>query len=92
MAKLTSHEHRATKLMRSQRGIGDGVSAQLSDATRETPSAGYASSQTEAREGQAGPGGVADGTVLSAKSGNARVGKGLWLKESQHAAKHRGLA
>ena len=36
--------------------------------------------QPEAREGQAGPGGVAEGPVVPSKSGNADGGKGPWLK------------
>jgi hypothetical protein len=78
--------------MRSHRGIGDGMSAQISDATRETPSGGCEVSQPEARAGQAGPDGVADGSVAPRKSGDADGGKGPWLKAAQHAAKNWRLA
>jgi hypothetical protein len=77
---------------RSRRGSGDGMSGQISGATRETPLGGPSTDQPEAREGQAGPGGVADGSVVPSRPGNAGGGKGPWLKAAHHVARDRRLA
>ena len=79
-------------LLRSRRGIGDGTPGQFSIATREAPPGGNGRCQPEAREGQAGPGGVAEGSVVPWKSGNADGGKGPWLKAAQHVVRDRRLA
>ena len=49
-------------------------------ATRETLSRGPAQDQPDAREGQAGRDGVAEGLVVLGKSGNADGGKEPWFK------------
>ncbi len=51
-------------------------------ATRETPAVVACDHQPEAREGQAGPCGVADWPVVPLKPGNAGGGKGPWFKAS----------
>jgi len=45
--------------------------------------------QLETREGQTGFGGVAEGSVLPMKPGNAGGGKGPWFKATQEAARAR---
>jgi hypothetical protein len=77
---------------RSRRGSGDGTSGKISDATRETPLGGCQQDQPEAREGQAGLSGAADGSVVPMKPGNAGGGKGPWLKAAQHVARDGRLA
>ena len=47
--------------------------------------------QPEAREGQAGFGGVAEGLVVPLKPGNAGGGKGPWFKATPAAARARRL-
>ena len=60
-----------------RRGSGDGMYRRKTDATREAPSRGRErSDQPEAREGQAGRGGVAERLVVPRKPGNAGGGKG----------------
>jgi len=49
-------------------------------ATRETPSARARDPQPDAREGQAGPTGVADGLVVATKPGNSGGAKGPEFK------------
>jgi hypothetical protein len=49
-------------------------------ATRETPKRGQIDDQPEAREGQAGRPGVAEGFVVPLKLGNAGGGKGPQFK------------
>src|SRR6059036_1754517 len=49
-------------------------------ATRETPKRGQIDDQPEAREGQAGRPGVAEGFVVPLKLGNAAGGKGPQFK------------
>jgi hypothetical protein len=49
-------------------------------ATREAPWRGQAQDQPDAREGQAGRYGVAEGLVVPGKPGNAGGGKGPWFK------------
>ena len=62
------------------------------DATREAPSGGWSvTSQPDAREGQAGPCGVAEGSVVPRKPGNAGGGKGPWFKTTQEAAKDKEI-
>jgi len=48
-------------------------------------------SQPDAREGQAGPGGVAEGSVVLRKLGNAGGGKGPWFKTTSEAAKDKEI-
>jgi len=76
----------------SRRGSDDGMSGKISDATRETPLGVRPRDQPEAREGQAGPSGVADGSVVPMKPGNAGGGKGPWLKTVQYVARDGRLA
>ncbi len=47
--------------------------------------------QLEAREGQAGFGGVADGSVVPMKPGNAGGGKGPWFKAAQEVTRARRM-
>ena len=62
------------------------------DATREAPRGGWSvTSQPDAREGQAGPRGVAEGSVLPMKLGNAGGGKGPQFKTTQDVVKDRRL-
>ena len=62
------------------------------DATREAPLGGWSvTSQPDAREGQAGPGGVAEGLVVPMRPGNSGGGKGPWFKTTQDVAKDRRL-
>src|SRR5689334_8176934 len=62
----------------SRRGRGDGMSATGEQATREPPSG--AVTQPDAREGQAGPLGETDRSVVPGKPGNAGGGKGPGFK------------
>jgi len=57
------------------------------DATREAPSRGQAQDQPDAREGQAGRGGVAERPVVPLKSGNADGGKGPQFKTNARSGK-----
>ena len=50
------------------------------DATREAPSGDRSRDQLATRESQAGPNGVAEGSVLPMKPGNSGGGKGPQLK------------
>jgi hypothetical protein len=75
-----------------RRRIGDSTPGQIAHATREAPLGGRWYDQPEAREGQAGPGGVAEGSVVPRKPGNAGGGKGPWLKAAQHVARDGRLA
>jgi RNA-directed DNA polymerase len=62
------------------------------DATREAPRGGWGvTSQPDAREGQTGLIGVAEGPVRPMKPGNAGGGKGPWFKATQEVAKNRRL-
>ena len=63
------------RIQRSRRGNGEGTYTRSSDATREAPAVAERR-QPAAREGQAGPYGVADRLVVPAKPGNAGGGKG----------------
>ena len=60
---------------RSHRGKGDGMSAEEIERNTGNPSGGCVT-QPDAREGQAGPCGVADRLVVPLRSGNADGGKG----------------
>ena len=57
-----------------------------------SPSGGRASSQPDAREGQAGPCGVADRLVVPTKPGNAGGGKGPDFGSAGEAARVRRVA
>jgi hypothetical protein len=61
---------------RSHRGNGDGTQTQETDATREAPTVVARDRQPDAREGQAGPCGVAERFVVPKKLVNAGGGKG----------------
>ena len=77
----TGERHDPTR--RSRRGSGDGMSAQRrSDATREAPAVAARDRQPDAREGQAGPRGVAERLVVPTKPGNAGGGKGPQFKDN----------
>ena len=68
-------------IQRFRRGIGDGMpDTRRTDATREAPAAAARDPQPDAREGQAGPCGVAERPVVPMKPGNAGGGKGPWFK------------
>ena len=71
---------RANKLHRSCRGIGDGMHAQETRRNTGSPSGDRSKDQPAAREGQAGPCGVAERLVVPMKPGNAGGGKGPQLK------------
>jgi hypothetical protein len=61
-------------------------------ATREALRGGWGvTSQPESREGQAGPFGVADGSVRAGKLGNAGRAKGPWFKTTQEVAKDKEI-
>lgn len=47
--------------------------------------------QLDAREGQAGSDGVAEGSVVPVKPGNAGGGKGPWFKATQEVARARRM-
>ena len=59
-------------------------------ATREAPWRGQSNDQLEAREGQAGRFGVAEGFVVPVKPGNAGGGKGPQLKTNARSNEGRG--
>jgi hypothetical protein len=65
---------------RSHRGNGDGTPTQEKHETREAPAVATRGRQPEAREGQAGPLGVAERLVVPMKPGNAGGGKGPQFK------------
>ena len=71
---------------RSRRGNGDGMYTRGSDATREAPTV-VARHQPAAREGQAGPNGVAERPVVPLMPGNAGGGKGPWFKGNVKGAR-----
>ncbi len=71
----------ATRTQRSHRGSGDGMSAQEIQTQHGKPQAvGARDPQPDAREGQAGPPGVAERPVVPRKPGNAGGGKGPQFK------------
>ena len=70
------HTPRSDANQWSHRGSGDGMPGRRSDATREAPSGESRELQPDAREGQAGPLGVAEGFVVPMRPGNAGGGKG----------------
>jgi len=65
---------------RSCRGIGDGMYAKGIRRNTGSPSGDCNTDQRATRERQAGPYGVAERSVVPAKSGNADGGKGPQLK------------
>ena len=65
---------------RSHRGSGDGTQTQETDETRETPAVAVRDRQPDAREGQAGPFGVAERFVVPSKPRNGGGGKGPQFK------------
>ena len=65
---------------RSHRGNGDGTQTQEKHATREAPAVAMRYCQPNAREGQAGPFGVAERPVVPSKPGNSGGGKGPQFK------------
>ena len=74
------------RIQRSRRGNGEGTYTRSSDATREAPAVVYRH-QPAAREGQAGPCGVAERPVVPEKPGNAGGGKGPWFKGNVKGAR-----
>jgi len=82
-----------TCTQRLHRGIGGGTHAQGDRRNTGSPERrlGGVPSQPDAREGQAGPFGVAEGPVRPWKPGNSGGGKGPWFKATQDAAKDRRL-
>ena len=77
------HTPRSNANQWSHRGIGDGMSAHGDPTQHGKPRAVEARDlQPDAREGQAGPGGVADRPVLPRTPGNAGRGKGPEFKIS----------
>src|SRR6266536_2501398 len=63
-----------------RRGSGDSMYTRKAYATREAPRRGRNDDQPEAREGQAGRAGVAEGVIVPPKLGNASGGKGPQFK------------
>ena len=63
-----------------RRGSGGSMYTRKAYATREAPRRGQSDDQPEAREGQAGRFGVAEGFVVPLKLGNAGGGKGPQFK------------
>ena len=74
------------RTQRSRRGNGEGTYTRSSDATREAPTV-VERHQPAAREGQAGPYGVAERPVVPEKPGNAGGGKGPWFKGNVKGAR-----
>ncbi len=56
-----------------------------------SPSGGRRDSQPDAREGQAGPRGVAERSVVPLKPGNAGGGKGPWFKDNVRSGESREI-
>src|SRR6266487_3135539 len=71
-------EYQDTQPLR--RGSGDSMYTRKPYATREAPRRGQNVDQQEAREGQAGRSGVAEGFIVPPKLGNASGGKGPHFK------------
>jgi len=67
---------RATVLLRSHRGKGDGMFAYGDRRQRGRPPVVAGVSQPDAREGQAGPRGESERFIVPSKPGNAGGGKG----------------
>ena len=65
---------------RFHQGNGDGTQTQEKHATREAPAVAVRDRQPDAREGQAGPCGVAERFVVPLKPGNPGGGKGPQFK------------
>jgi hypothetical protein len=65
---------------RSHRGNGDGTQTQEKHATREAPAVAVRDRQPDAREGQAGPCGVTERSVVPSKPDNSGGGKGPQFK------------
>ncbi len=63
-----------------RRGSGGSTHTRKAYATREAPRRGQSDDQPEAREGQAGRFGLAEGFVVPLKLGNAGGGKGPQFK------------
>ena len=78
-------------LLWSLRGSGDGMSARRgSDATRETPGGGCVT-QPGAREGQAGPPGESERSIVPTKPANTGGGKGPWFKANARSGDSREI-
>ncbi len=74
--------HSNDQTQRSHRGNGDGMSIQGNLLQHGKPQRREARSQPDAREGQAGPCGVADRLAVPRKPGNSGGGKGPEFKIS----------
>ena len=77
--------------LRSHRGKGDGMSVQGNATQHGKPQRWEPASQPDAREGQAGPCGVADRLVVPWKPGNAGGGKGPDFGCAAEATKSPGI-
>ena len=78
---------------RFRRGNGDGMFARGDTTQHGKPeAAGARDPQPDAREGQAGPGRVAERPVVPLKPGNAGGGKGPWFKATSDATRTGRLA
>ena len=77
---MTGMDEQSRTLQSLRRGSGDSMHTRKAHATREALSHGPAQDQPDAREGQAGRDGVAEGLVVPGKSGNADGGKEPWFK------------
>jgi hypothetical protein len=75
---------------RSHRGIGNGMMAHGRRLQHGKPQWWGARPQPDAREGQAGPPGVADRLVVPGKPGNSGGGKGPEFKEAARRGKGQG--
>src|SRR6266536_6163399 len=78
LIRLGERENQDTPQLR--RGSGDSMYTRKAYATREAPMRGRNDDQPEAREGQAGRSGVAEGFIVPPKLGNASGGKGPQFK------------
>ena len=68
------------RTQRSHRGNGDGTQTEEKHGTREAPAVAARDRQPDAREGQAGPSGVTERSVVPLMPGNAGGGKGPQFK------------
>ncbi len=76
----------------SRRGIGVGMSVEGKCTQHGKPRRWWrVATKPDAREGQAGPVGVAEGPVVPRKPGNAGRGKGLWFKVSVRSSESREI-
>ena len=79
-----------TSFHQSCRGIGDGMSAQGTIHNTGSPSGDCSTNQLAARERRARPTGMAEGSAVLTKPGNAGGGKGPWLKADARSDDRKG--